>query len=222
MDIKQLSANVIQAFKHNLAPGLVLWSVAVTIGLAYYYFPPAMPAFTFVAGLKSQYGLLYAVCATALFGGLVPFSYLYLSGQIRQNPVKELLFYVTFWGIKGAEVDLFYRLQGIVFGTDNELQTVMVKTFVDQFFYAPLWVVPTISVFYLWKESGFSWSRCREHINRFFLTVTIPTIVVSNLLVWLPAVTVIYLMPPNLQIPLFNLVQCFFALVLNILSKKAE
>ena len=219
---KQLPANILLAFRHNLIPGLVPWCVAVTTGLAYYFFPPAGPAFTWIGGLKAQYGIAYAVCATALFGGVIPFSYLYLTGQIRQNPLKELLFYAIFWGVKGAEVDLFYRLQGVLFGTGNDFHTVAIKTLVDQLFYAPFWVVPSISIFYLWKESGFSWRRCRTYLNRRFVTLTIPTIVISNFLVWLPAVTIIYLMPPNLQIPLFNLVQCFFALVLNMLSRRAE
>lgn len=222
MIYSRLKTNITRAFRHNLAPGLALWALAIGVGVAYYHFPPAAGFFSSVAALKSYYGILYAVVATAVFGGLIPYCYLLVTGQVRQNPVHELLFYLIFWGVKGAEVDLFYRLQGHIFGTGNELHIVVTKTLFDQLFYGALWMVPTISLAYLWKESGFSFTRCKTFADRQFFTLTIPTIIVSNLLVWLPAVSVIYFMPPDLQVPLYNLVQCFFVLLLNILSKRND
>jgi hypothetical protein len=38
-------------------------------------------------------------------------------------------------------------------------------------------------------------------------------------LIWIPAVSIIYSMPNELQIPLFNLVLCFWVLLLNVLNK---
>ncbi len=218
----KLRADIGRAFRHNLLPGLVLQAIALSLGLLYYFWPPALTSFSFVAHLKARYGLVYAVCATAFFGGVIPFCYLFLTGQTRQKPGKELLFYLLFWGYKGAEVDLFYRLQGLLFGTGNDWRTVAMKTSVDQLCYAAFWMVPTIAVAYLWKDSGFSRQTFRRRLNRVFFTLTIPTIVVSNWLVWLPAVSVIYFMPPNLQVPLYNLVQCFFVLLLHMLGREQE
>ena len=221
-DFPQLRADIIRAFRHNLIPGLVLQVIAVSLALLYYFWPPALPAFAFVADLKGRYGMLYAVCATALFGGIIPFAYLWASGQTRQHPGGELLFYLLFWGYKGAEVDLFYRLQGWLFGTDNSWQTVVAKTSFDQLVYAAFWMVPTIAVAYLWKDSGFNWRRFRHRLDQRFFALTVPTIVVSNWLVWLPAVSVIYFMPPHLQVPLYNLVQCFFVILLHMLGNGKE
>ena len=53
--------------------------------------------------------------------------------------------------------------------------------------------------------------------KRLFL-LYLPTTIITNWLVWIPSVLLIYLMPPMLQIPLFNLVLCFFVLVLAILN----
>lgn len=218
---KELTSQIRHAFLQNLIPGIFLWIMALTIGFSYYFLPAAQPAFEAVAGLKMKYGIVYSACATAIFGGLIPFLYFLATKQTGKSPVAELTFYLLFWGTKGIEVDLFYRLQGMIFGTDNSMSTVVIKTIVDQGFYAPFWAVPTIAVAYLFKESGFRIKPCLEQIDRRFITLTIPTIVLSNVIVWLPAVTIIYLMPPNLQVPLFNLVQCFFALLLNILGRKS-
>lgn len=217
---KELTSQIRHAFLQNLLPGIFLWIMAITICVSYYFLPAAQPVFEAVAALKVKYGIVYSSCATAIFGGLIPFLYFVATKQTGKSPVAELVFYLVFWGIKGVEVDLFYRLQGMIFGTDNSLSTVVIKTFVDQGFYAPFWAVPTIAIAYLFKESGFKIKPCLKQIDKQFITLTIPTIVLSNVIVWLPSVTIIYLMPSNLQVPLFNLVQCFFALLLNILGKK--
>lgn len=219
MNIRPVLTNAAHAFKKNLIPGLILQAIAISLGLAYYFWPTAMPAFSFFANLKAQYGIYFAMISTALFGGLIPFIILYLTGNIKFNPLGQLLFYVLFWCIKGAEVDLFYRFQGHIFGTGNDWNTVIIKTAFDQMFYGSLWMAPSITLAYLWKECNFDFTKCRNQINRTFLFITLPTIIISNLLVWLPAIIVIYMMPPNLQVPLYNLVQCFFVLLLAILAK---
>jgi hypothetical protein len=218
---KELTSQIRHAFLQNLIPGIFLWIMAFTIGLSYYFLPAAQPAFEAVAALKKEYGIIYSAGATALFGGLIPYLYFLATKQTGKSPLAELIFYLVFWGTKGIEVDFFYRLQGVIFGTDNSVSTVVIKTLVDQGFYAPFWAVPTIAIAYLFKESGYTIKPCLKQIDRRFMTLTIPTIVLSNVLVWLPSVTIIYLTPPNLQVPLFNLVQCFFALLLNILGRKS-
>lgn len=42
---------------------------------------------------------------------------------------------------------------------------------------------------------------------------------ISNWLIWIPAVSVIYMMPVDLQLPLFNIVLLFFGLLVAVLSK---
>jgi hypothetical protein len=44
----------------------------------------------------------------------------------------------------------------------------------------------------------------------------------STWIIWIPAVTIVYSMPTNLQIPLFNLTLCFFVLVITIAEPKKE
>ncbi|WP_136805909.1 hypothetical protein [Desulfosediminicola flagellatus] len=219
MNIRSVLANATHAFKKNLIPGVILQIIAISLGISYYFWPAAMPAFSFFANLKAEYGIFFAMISTALFGGLIPFCILYLTGKITFNPRGQLLFYVLFWCIKGAEVDLFYRLQGHIFGISNDWQTALIKTGFDQVFYGSLWMVPSISLAYLWKECNFDFKEFRNQINRTFVFMTLPTIIISNWFVWLPAIVVIYMMPPNLQVPLYNLVQCFFVLLLAILAK---
>lgn len=220
MSTDTAGTRIIRAFTVNLVPGIVLWIIAISICYLHYNNDAVQQVLSQVANLKARYGYLFAAVSTAAFGGLIPFIYFYLSKKTGRRPALELIFYLIFWGIKGIEVDLFYRFQGYVFGTDTAFATVAMKTAVDQLLYAPLWAVPSIAIAYLYKNCDFKLNVCLKQLDRTFFYKAIPAIVISNLLVWLPAVTMIYMMPPDLQIPLFNLVQCFFALLLNILGRK--
>lgn len=219
MSIKQ---SIFAALKKNLLPGLILQVFAISILLLYFFVPASKPGFTLFGELKQTYGFGYSFIATALFGGLIPFLYLLQSKSLGsdRNVLGLLIFYLGFWGLKGMEVDLFYRLQADWFGAGNDVKTIATKMAVDQFLYSALWAAPSITIVYLWMESDWSISKSKKAMTREFFCVKIPTVILSNWLVWIPAVSVVYAMPAELQIPLFNLVLCFWVLMLAVLNKK--
>ncbi|MDF1739643.1 MAG: hypothetical protein P1U86_10825 [Verrucomicrobiales bacterium] len=218
--LKRLSRNSLEGVRSNLIPGFFLWLVGLTVVAVYYLVPPARGSFEWVSGKKEQYGYLYSGVSTALFGGLIPFLYLWWRGGIpRGRVVSWGLFLVIYWSIKGIEVDALYRFQGWLFGEGTDFKTIVAKVCVDQFVYCPFWSAPLTAIFYGWKVAGFSWKRLRPKLNRDFFLMVIPGVLLSTWIVWLPAVAIIYALPPGLQIPLFNLVLCFFVLLISMLSK---
>ena len=214
----QLFSRITRALRHNLLPGLILQAIAVSLVLSYYFWPASQPIFQFFTGLKEEYGLFYSLTATALFGGVIPFLLLLATGEIRGRLGREFLFYTLFWAAKGIEVDLFYRLQTHMFGSGNDLQTILTKTLVDQFIYVAFWAAPGLSLIFLWKEQGFSLAATRQRLTREFFLLQIPSVTIANWFIWIPAVAMIYMMPASLQIPMFNLVLCFFVLLLAFLT----
>ncbi len=206
--------------RHNALPGVALWLLALLLVLADRTLPAAHAFFQNVGVMKSRYGLVFSATSTAFFGGLVPFAFLMAKGRIsRDRLAVELAFYVLFWAYKGVEVDLFYRLQAHLFGTDATPGTIVRKVFVDQFVYNPVWAAPTSALAFLWKESAFSWRAMKPKLGFDFMTFSVPVTLMSTWAVWIPAVAIIYCLPAPLQIPLFNLVLCFWVLVLSFISK---
>ncbi|WP_096087561.1 hypothetical protein [Agaribacterium haliotis] len=212
---------VFNAFRANLIPGLFLQAFALALGLSYFFIPASLPAFEFFADLKSAYGWRYSVFATAFFGGLLPFLYLRVKGLAEGAFYPLLTFQVLFWGLKGLEVDLFYRFQGWLFGYDASALTIAKKVIVDQFIYSALWAAPSIVLLYIWRDCGFQIrSSIKAWQQKELWQLHIPSVIVSNWLLWIPAVSVVYSMPPALQVPLFNVVLCFFVLLVASLSNK--
>jgi hypothetical protein len=213
-----LQSNIKTALKQNLIPGIALQVLALTIALCYFYLPSSQGLFTALGDLKSALGWKYAMVSTSLFGGIIPFIYLKLSGQITLGSFKVFLFYSLFWAYKGIEIDLLYALQASWFGEGNDVVTLVKKVSIDQFVYGTFWAAPSMAIGFLWMESNFKFKLWWQRIDRKLWLLQIPTTLVTNWLIWLPAVTIIYAMPSQLQIPLFNLVLCFFVLLLSAIS----
>jgi len=207
--------------KKNALPGLALWILALLLVLADRSIPSAHALFQGIGTWKERYGLAFSATTTAFFGGAVPFLFLLLSGRIRRTRLApDLAFYMLFWAYKGVEVDLFYRLQSHLFGNHAAVGTIVRKVLLDQFVYNPIWAAPMSALAFLWKESAFSWNTMKSRLGFEFMTFSVPVTLMSTWAVWIPAVAIIYCLPAPLQIPLFNLVLCFWVLVLSFISKR--
>jgi hypothetical protein len=185
--------------KQNALPRLALWTLALLLILADRILPAAHGIFQSIGMWKNRYGLVFSATTTAFFA---------------------LAFYLLFWAYKGIEVDLLYRLQSHWFGNHADLGTIARKVLLDQFVYNTLWSAPVSALAFLWKESAFSWTTMQSKLGSDFFTFLVPVTLMSTWAVWIPAVAIIYCLSPPLQIPLFNLVLCFWVLVLSCIRKR--
>jgi hypothetical protein len=220
MSTNQVLAPSFAAMKQNLRPGLALQAFAIAIVATYYAWPEAQRTLDQLGVIKQRFGYLYSAVVTAFFGGLVPFLFLWFSGHVRKSQrLGEALFYVGFWFWKGAEVDALYRAQGELFGTTASFAVIWKKTLLDQLLYLPFWAVPCQVLLYLWKDAGFTLAETRRRLaERSFINRCV-VVLFSSWLVWLPAVSIIYMLPSALQISIYNLVLCFWCLLMSHLSR---
>ncbi|MBF7074936.1 hypothetical protein ISG33_16155 [Glaciecola sp. MH2013] len=217
--MSSLLSEVKSAAKTNLIPGLILQSFALLIVFLYFKVPATAPAFLFAAELKLQYPSVFAIVSTSIFGGLLPYLFLIIKGKVLKNWLYHLLFFIVVWAFMGWLIDSFYVLQSDWFGNNNEWQTVLKKTLTDQFIFSVFITSPLITLLYMWRETEFNFSECIDNLRSNYLFHRLPATIVSTWCVWLPAVVLIYTMPSSLQLPLFNLVLCFFVLLLSALGK---
>lgn len=207
--------------KANIVPGIFLWFFACALVFSYYNIPAFRSSLTHVAAIKNQFGFYYSAFAAILFGAIIPFVYLRINFKTRNEaPWNFLPFYIGFWAYRGVEVDIMYRIQALLFGTAMRADVIISKVVVDQFVYNPFWGVPITIVLFAWRDSGFN-IRCAKKslTGRIFLKKVL-VLLISQWLVWIPAVAAIYSFPMDLQIPLFNIVLCLWSLILAVITSK--
>jgi hypothetical protein len=198
-----------------LVPGLLLQAVALGLVLTYYFVPAAAGFFARLGELQSRGSFAFSAVSTMLCGGLLPFLFLRGHPDTRAtHPWPHLLFFLLYWAWKGAEVDLWYRTLAWLFGEGTDLRTVVSKILADQFGYNPLYAAPVGNLFFAWKDAGFRVRPVADDVRsgRWYARSVLP-VLVSVWCLWIPVVACVYSLPLPLQMPLFNVVLCFWSML---------
>jgi hypothetical protein len=206
----------------NLLPGFVLQVTALVVVLAYYHHTPTRAAFEQLTVFRAHTGFAFGVVSTGFFGGLLPFLYLRsIPASRHQYGWRQGLLLTAFWGYKGLEVEIWYRLLARVVGEGHDIATIVIKSLLDQGVYCPILAVPLTVVVYQWNAAGFSFRAVAADFRTpgWYARSVLPTLL-ANAGVWIPAVAIIYSLPTPLQLPLQNLVLVFFTLLLAHLNAR--
>lgn len=209
----------VAAARQNFYPALALWFFGILLIVCYFFVPLVHDWLDRVAQYKTQSGWIFAAISTAFFAGVVPFSIPYLFSSGIKKGWVYLVTNILFWAYKGIEVDLFYVLQARLFGNDANVATIVPKVAVDQFVYAPLLGLTTVVLFYLWRDNQYSFSAFKKELGPSWYRKKILPVLISNWFVWTPACVIVYLLPLGLQLPIQNLILCFWVLILTFFTE---
>lgn len=213
----------LRAARLNLVPGLLLQAIALALVAAYYHHEPTRRALGRLTEFRMETGLLFGLVSTGVVGGLLPLLYLKSRRATRARYTwKEGAGLIAFWAAKGVEIELFYRLLAYWLGERTDAKTIAGKMAIDQFVYCPLFAVPVTVLVYAWISEHYRAAPVIADVRagHWYQRRVLP-VLVSNLGVWLPAVGIIYALPTPLQLPLQNLVLCFFTLLLAHVTEKS-
>lgn len=208
----------------SLVPGLALQAFALAVVLGYYFHTPTRELFTQLSDLRARMGVLFGVLSTGLCGGLLPLLYLKAVPSTRGHYTwKQGGLLTLFWSYKGVEIAAWYAFLAWSLGASAGPGTIAAKALIDQFIYCPVWAVPTTALFYIWCANRCDFRAVLADLRtpRWYARSVLPMLC-ANLGVWLPLVCIIYALPTPLQLPLQNIVLCFFTLILAHMSHRAS
>jgi hypothetical protein len=208
----------LRSARAHIVPGLVLQAFALGLVYSYYHSAAANEALSRLMEFRRRTGLGFGIVSTAVFGGLLPYLYMRCwrdESGIPRYDLRQGICLVAFWAYKGIEVDLFYRLMARIFGGGHDAATIIPKALVDQLVYCPLLAVPAMLVVYGWMDAHFDGRALAADLRapRWYSRRAFP-VLLSNFGVWAPAVAIIYALPTPLQLPLQNIVLCFYTLLI--------
>ncbi len=217
-------ASIVRIFRRNAIPAAGLWLLAAFLVAAYYgYWSPVREWLETIAASKQQLGFAFAMISTSLFGGVIPALVgAVFHGAAGRGELRWLPVFAAFWAYKGIEVDLLYRAMEWLFGAGTDPATIASKMVVDMGVYVPVLAMPSIVLFYFLKECRFDIQLALRSLGRDWYRARVLPVLATNWIVWIPAVAVIYSFPPTLQLPVQNLVLCFFCLVVLMLTRAEE
>jgi hypothetical protein len=193
------------ALRRFWRPFLLIQTSAALLAIAYRVSVPFREACALAAAWKTAGGLPVAAATSAVAGGLLP-ELAKLVTDRRRSGVRgrggEVLFNIAFFAFDGIVIDLLYRGEARLFGSDAQLRTVIEKVAFDQFVFSPLWSIFIVLLF-LWRQRGYSLAATLPALGRGFYQARVVPLIVPNWLFWIPMVSIIYALPVGLQFLLF-------------------
>ena len=197
-------------------PAAILIAGGVALVVSYYHVPAVSGAFAHVAELKAEYGYAFSFLLNFALAGVLPWIFRMSLRALRpEKPLSELLFGTLWWGGFAIVVDALYRLLGHLFDGRGwpASGVIAAKLSVDLCLFMPLFAAPVIALAHLWKDAGYDFGRLRAGMTRgWYRRLVLPNLI-PNHMVWLPGATLVFCMPPHLQLTLSSLIACFWALM---------
>lgn len=220
--LKKAFAPGVAAVRAHWRPLLFIQVAALLLVVAYYQSPAVREVASDIAALKQRGGLLFAFCGGFLAGWAFPEIAKFLTGQLKvfdAEWLKKSLFTGLVYGLLASQVDVFYQLQAMWFGTGVSPGTILIKTFVDMGIVAPLWFVPFTVAFFEGRRAGFGaaisvwrWPVYRRKV--------VPALL-PNWAFWIPVLFCVYALPTNLQLPLSILAEAAWSIVFVFIATDA-
>lgn len=217
------------AARANFRPGILLWLLGVSVLASYFGSETGRSLWQQIGQWKLAGGFGFSAISTSIFAGLIPWVIRAWierrhdpkpPGPLGEAPTVGLSFLMAFWAFKGLEVDLLYRMQAMWFGDDRAFSTVLLKVIIDQALYVPLWATPSTLILMRWHRCGYRASVTIKSLGpRWWWRQGVP-LTLANWAVWIPAVVMIYQLPLPLQLPVQNLVLCFWSLMLILIVRQ--
>jgi hypothetical protein len=199
-----------------LAPALILLTAGLVLVISYYNVPAVAEALGHVADWRREYGVGFVLGSSVLLAGFTPWLFRMFVPSLRPaKPVAELLFSILWWGFILLVVDVFYRCLGAAFDHRGWPfpAVVAAKVCCDMFGFTTFFAAPANALSHLWKDTGFSFVAMRRSLGPgWYRRLVLPNLI-PNYMVWFPGVALVYSMPANLQLPMANLIGCFWALM---------
>ena len=193
------------ALRRFWRPFLLIQTSAALLAIAYRVSVPFREVCALAAAWKTAGGLPVAAATSAIAGGLLPEVAKLVADRGRsavRGRVGEVLFNIAFFAFDGVVIDLLYRGEARLFGSDAHLSTVVEKVAFDQFVFSPLWSIFIVLLF-LWRQRGYSLAATLPAVGRGFYQSRVVPLIVPNWLFWIPMVSIIYALPVALQFLLF-------------------
>jgi len=202
--------------RHSWPPILLIQAAAACLVVAYYRSPGLQADLTSLEHFKANGGIAFDLYTGALAGGVVPQLAKLVTGRAGKVSIgfwTQMLFAGLVYAIVGVEIDLFYHLQAAMFGTRNDVLTLVRKDLVDMGLFTPFLSIPTAVGLFEWRKAGFSFVGFVRRVRTGFYRSKVMPALIPCWVFWTPMLLCVYSMPSNLQFPLSQLAEASWAVL---------
>ena len=211
-----------RALRANWIPAIGIWIFGVLMVVDFHRGGCVVGMAEWVMTMRGRLGLLYPLLSMVIFAAILPsIAQIAIKPAERSMTLRRLPWIVPFWAYKGLEVEFLYKLQAHIWGTGADFWTVVAKVSVDQFVYNPCLGAITTILYLRWVARRIGeLPQDTPVAPRGWYGLLVVPLLIATWALWVPAVSLVYLMPTPLQLPLSNLIMVLWAMMLVLLARE--
>lgn len=188
-----------------------------------FFINPAMREFCLVlADWKLRGGLAFAALANVISGGVVPelLKTRFRPPGMPAPTATELLHQFVLFAVLGAAVDIFYRVQSVIWAGSEGWRALAGKILLDQFGFTPFVALPFLVLWFLWREMDYNLAMTWRAATFTRVWGRVGEILISNIFFWVPVLLAVYSLPGPLQFLLFLVVNSAWCILLIFIARQ--
>lgn len=213
----------VEAVKSYWRPFLLIQAVAFVLVVWYYRSAELRRLAEDLIAVKVAGGLWFAFAAGAFAGGIVPEISKALTRTLPRLDLRwlrEAAHTTAVFGTVGVIVDLFYKLQGILFGNGIDPQTLFLKTAFDMGIFAPLICIPAEVAVLEWGHHRYRMRVLFQNLTPLAYRDRILPVMIPCWAFWIPVLLCVYALPQNLQFPFAILAEAAWSIIIVCVTKR--
>lgn len=203
----------LESVRANVRPMLTLWTIAVTLALAYYFVPGVKHVFKPIGEWQDHMGWVAAFVNCAFFCGVLPYVVYLCKGRLGpRRPFLTAVLQALWSGFHGIICNWFFQMQSVWFGSGHDVRTLFVKMVVDQFVWTVLVMAPSNALFYALVGKWIEGTRTEFSFRIYLQSDYLPNLFMGWC-IWIPVIISVYTFPSSLQIQVLGFISASWVVV---------
>lgn len=220
--LRELVLPSLLALRSVWVPFVLILLLGVAFVISYYTIPAVKSGSEVIASLKERMGYGFSALGGLIAGVIFPetFRRLTIPGHRIFSRWRDVLLDIPYFVFMALLVDTLYRLLAMAFGTEVNVPTVAAKTVIDQFVFTPLLGVVIPAVYFPLRKNGWSLRRVLGGFGWDWYLRNVVPLLLPAWVFWIPAVILIYSLPPPLRMPFTLCATAAWSLLMVVIAKR--
>jgi uncharacterized membrane protein YfcA len=194
------------AFRHNLAPILLIQAGAVALITAFSLSSGTRHFLEKLGDWKLSSGLAGAAVTGAIAGGLLPEVAKALTRR-QPSSLGKAAYTALLYAVMGVLVDILYLTLANLYGNGTDAGTLAKKVVTDMGLFTPFISIPLAVGMMTFFNQRFSWPEVVKECQNPRIRMTYLSSLVMSWCFWIPVLACVYAFPTAIQFPVAMLAE---------------
>jgi hypothetical protein len=211
----------IRSVRENWKPILLIQSCALIFAVLYYRVPALKGVTEFADSARKSLGIWFVLLSVWFASIVLPEIAKFITRQpAMKMRLKDVAFFLGYYGAIGLIVDGLYRWMGQAIGSDTSIRTVLTKIAIDMGPFCILVTMPMITLLYIWKDTDYSLRMTGQKLKDGEFKRRYFNVLATCWMYFGPFTVAMYNLPQQLIFPMSMAAQAGWSIIITVVASR--